>query len=323
MTMLRAKTGARARLVALLLAACAVAYLGSSFLQGVGALASKPAVMRPQPAPAVSRTGPASMSSWEHAPAFEPWDAETAHAAAGQASAEDQYTGWGVLGASVASFLAGSASVLAYASYQKTGTQDPLRAQLQPAVFQVDPRPRADGTQQDVFDPLGLREDDRIDPAVFSVESMQAPQVNYANEAGVLLVRLTMASLMVHHGLDKLQNAEGFSANVVAKYFGYLPGEAIWWTYIAAITQIVTPAGLAVGICGRLCAFGLFCTMAFATIFHFQATGLEGFPLTVVKEHSYKYELSAAYAAIFLWLTINGPGEISAKRFLPDWLKGL
>ena len=35
----------------------------------------------------------------------------------------------------------------------------------------------------------------------------------------LLQVRLTMASLMVHHGLDKLQNAEGFSANVVAKSF--------------------------------------------------------------------------------------------------------
>ena len=47
-------------------------------------------------APAVSRTGPASMSSWEHAPAFElRGDAEDlAHAGpAAQASAEDQYTG--------------------------------------------------------------------------------------------------------------------------------------------------------------------------------------------------------------------------------------
>ena len=42
-------------------------------------------------APAVFRTGPASMSSWEHAPAFEPWDAEDlAHAGP---SAEGQYTG--------------------------------------------------------------------------------------------------------------------------------------------------------------------------------------------------------------------------------------
>jgi len=269
--------------------------------------------------PAVQQSRP--MSTWERAPAFEPWEAlETARV--GQDSAEEAYTGWGVLGASVASFLAGSASMLAYATYRKHGTPSALEVELQPAAFIVDPSgPNA----PEQFDPLNLREDPRMSPAVFAVDSMAQPELNLPNELGVLLVRLTMASLMVHHGLDKLQNAEGFSANVVAKYFGYLPGEAIWWTYIAAITQIVTPAGLAVGICGRLCAFGLFCTMAFATIFHFQATGLEGFPLTVVKEHSYKYELSAAYAAIFLWLTINGPGELSAKRFLPgpDWLKKL
>jgi len=277
-------------------------------------------------APTVQFRPGLSPASIQHAPAFEPLaenPLQTAHAANVQ-DAEELSSGWGMLGASVASFLAGSASVLAYTTYR--GQRVPrsgLEMELQPAVFNVNPTDPDPTARTPQFDPLGLREDSRISPAVFSVESLSQPELNIPNELGVLLVRLTMASLMVHHGLDKLQNAEGFSANVVAKYFGYLPGEPIWWTYIAAVTQIVTPAGLAVGICGRLCAFGLFCTMAFATVFHFQATGLEGFPLAVVKEHSYKYELSAAYAAIFLWLTVNGPGELSAKRFLPDWLKGL
>merc|ERR1740138_705553 len=38
---------------------------------------------------------------------------------------------------------------------------------------------------------------------------------------------------MIHHGLDKIENVDGFSANVVAKFFGFLPGEpafslALW-----------------------------------------------------------------------------------------------
>merc|ERR1719171_1908544 len=105
--------------------------------------------------PAMQQSSP--MSTWERAPAFEPWETlETARV--GQDSAEEAYTGWGVLGASVA-------SILAYATYRKQGTPSALEVELQPAAFIVDPSgPNA----SEQFDPLNLREDPRMSPAVFA-----------------------------------------------------------------------------------------------------------------------------------------------------------
>merc|ERR1711865_301328 len=69
-------------------------------------------------------------------------------------------------------------------------------------------------------------------------------------DLGLLLLRIVVGSLMIHHGIDKVGNAEGFTKFVTAKYFGFLPNP-------------------------------LACT------FRFLATGLEGFPLAVVKDHAY------------------------------------
>ena len=53
---------------------------------------------------------------------------------------------------------------------------------------------------------------------------------------------------MIHHGLEKLQDPQGFAEFVVGKYFPFLPGDPVIWTFGAAITQLVCPAGLALGI---------------------------------------------------------------------------
>merc|ERR1719296_447224 len=84
---------------------------------------------------------------------------------------------------------------------------------------------------------------------------------------GMLTLRLVVSSLLVHHGLDKIQNAAGFSAGVVGKNFGFLPGSPLMWTYIAAGMEIVAPIFLALGVFARLAAFGLMMTMCFADTF--------------------------------------------------------
>ena len=120
--------------------------------------------------------------------------------------------------------------------------------------------------------------------------------------------------MMFHHGIEKLQDPAGFSEFVIAKYFPFLPGDPLLWTFAAAITQLACPVGLALGIFTRLCALGLLSTMLFAIPFHLLDTGLEGFPFAVVENHNYAFELSAIYAAIFLYFLCAGPGRLSAFR---------
>merc|ERR1712194_976841 len=114
----------------------------------------------------------------------------------------------------------------------------------------------------------------------------------------ILGLRLGTCVLMIHHGLDKIDHADGFTANVVDKFFGFLPGPGKFWTLSAAGTQIVGAGLLGVGVLARPVALSMCATMVVAVIFHLRNTGAEGFPLAVVPQHSYNYELAAMYVCV-------------------------
>lgn len=139
-------------------------------------------------------------------------------------------------------------------------------------------------------------------------------EINITAELAIFLLRVGVSVMMIHHGLEKFQDPEGFAEFVVGKYFAFLPGSPVLWTFAAAATQIVCPIGLALGIFARFSALGLLSTMLFAVYFHLLDTGLEGFPLAVVQNHNYTFELSAVYAAIFFYFVCAGPGRLSAFR---------
>merc|ERR1711884_89334 len=82
-----------------------------------------------------------------------------------------------------------------------------------------------------------------------------------ATDLCILALRVGTCSLMIHHGFDKVQNVDGFSANVVAKYFGFLPGPASFWTLSAAATQIAGAGLLTVGVLARPVAASMMATM--------------------------------------------------------------
>jgi len=132
-----------------------------------------------------------------------------------------------------------------------------------------------------------------------------------ATDICILALRLGTCSLMIHHGFDKVQNADGFSANVVAKFFGFLPGDPKFWTLSAAGTQIVGSGLLAVGILARPVALSMLATMATAVAFHLLNTGPEGFPFAVIPAHSYNFELASMYVIVLGYFSAAGAGAYS------------
>ena len=145
-------------------------------------------------------------------------------------------------------------------------------------------------------------------------DSNSQGEINITAELAICLLRVGFSLMMFHHGLEKFQDPEGFAEFVVGKYFSFLPGDPILWTFAAAATQIVCPFGLALGVFTRLSSLGLLSTMVFAVYFHMLDTGLEGFPLAVVENHNYAFELSAIYALISFYFLCAGPGRLAAFR---------
>ena len=116
---------------------------------------------------------------------------------------------------------------------------------------------------------------------------------------------------MLHHGIEKLSDIDGFTSFIVDNYFSYLPFEHSYWTYLAAYTQIIGSFLLVIGIFTRLSLVGLCSTMLFALIFHFSDTGLQGAPFGIVSTHNYEFEASLLYLILYALLLINGPGKLS------------
>ena len=139
--------------------------------------------------------------------------------------------------------------------------------------------------------------------------SLLKPNVNLnlAAQTTLAIVRVTVGIMMVHNGFDKLADIESFAQAYVA-YLG-LPFP-IFLSYIAAYTELLGAPLVAFGLLTRPAALGLFGTMCVAMYHHIKVAGL-----------SLPYlELSAIYAAIFLFFAINGAGLFSVDALITQWL---
>eukprot|EP00746_Dinoflagellata_sp_MGD_P053587 gnl/MRDRNA2_/MRDRNA2_235547_c0_seq1.p1 gnl/MRDRNA2_/MRDRNA2_235547_c0~~gnl/MRDRNA2_/MRDRNA2_235547_c0_seq1.p1 ORF type:complete len:161 (+),score=20.47 gnl/MRDRNA2_/MRDRNA2_235547_c0_seq1:52-534(+) len=136
-------------------------------------------------------------------------------------------------------------------------------------------------------------------------------------DAGALVLRLIAASVLVHHGLDKLNNVDAFTSGVLEPYFAWLsfnnhvPLKV--WTYVAAYTEIVAPLFLAIGFMARPAALMALGTMCFATTFHFESTGLQGYPLGDPPTKQYAFETSMVLGGVFFYLLMAGPGKFALR----------
>ncbi|NET52665.1 MAG: DoxX family protein [Merismopedia sp. SIO2A8] len=130
---------------------------------------------------------------------------------------------------------------------------------------------------------------------------------NLASQTTWAVLRAIIGIMMVHNGLDKLANIESFAQAYVA-YLG-LPFP-IFLSYVAAYTELLGAPLVAIGLLTRPAALGLFFTMCVAMYHHIKVAGL-----------SLPYlELSAIYAAAFLFFTINGAGLFSVDALLTNLL---
>ena len=128
---------------------------------------------------------------------------------------------------------------------------------------------------------------------------------NLASQTTLAIARAVLGIMMIHNGMDKLADIESFAQAYVA-YLG-LPFP-ITLSYIAAYTELIGAPLVMVGLFTRPAAFGLFSTMCVAMYHHIKVAGL-----------SLPYlELSAIYAACFLYFAINGAGLFSFDALLTN-----
>lgn len=124
-----------------------------------------------------------------------------------------------------------------------------------------------------------------------------------------LMIRISAGGLMIHNGLDKLADVQGFADNVVA-YIG-LP-YPLFFTYCAAYVEVVGAILLILGVLTRLNALALLVTMAVAIFFHIKGNGLQVTPL----------ETAALYASFYLFFLVNGAGKFAIDTWLWQQLGG-
>jgi putative oxidoreductase len=121
-------------------------------------------------------------------------------------------------------------------------------------------------------------------------------------------LRVVIGIMMVHNGLDKLSDIESFAQAYVVTIGLPFP---IFFSYVAALTETIGAPLLILGLFTRPAALGLFSTMCVAMYHHVLVAGLN---LTYL-------ELSAVYAACFLFFTLNGGGAISVDSWLVSQIK--
>jgi putative oxidoreductase len=126
---------------------------------------------------------------------------------------------------------------------------------------------------------------------------------NLPVQTALAILRVVLGVMMVHNGIDKLGNIESF-AEAYVKVIG-LPFP-IFFSYIAAFTELLGAPLVAIGFLTRPAALGLFSTMCVAMYHHILVAG---FSLPYL-------ELSAIYAACFLFFVINGGGLFSTDALI-------
>jgi len=147
-------------------------------------------------------------------------------------------------------------------------------------------------------------------------------------DVALFFLKLAVASVMVHHGQEKILSPTEFTKFTMDAYFGFLPGPHIYYTYAAGYVQWLAPIFVVLGVFSRVASASLVAVMAGAFLHSMLTSGLEGFPgfelgglssklqFKVPAFHNYGFETPTLYIIIFLFLAIGGPGKFSLAQLL-------
>jgi putative oxidoreductase len=126
-------------------------------------------------------------------------------------------------------------------------------------------------------------------------------------QGALLILRVVLGTVMVHHGFDKLGDIPDFAESYVAAIGIPFP---IFFAYCAAITESVASPLLALGFLTRPAALGLFITMLVANYHHILTSGFSIPSL----------ELSLLYAVCFAFFAIYGGGKYAIDTWIANAL---
>jgi putative oxidoreductase len=115
---------------------------------------------------------------------------------------------------------------------------------------------------------------------------------------GLLLLRLTIGALMIHHGQEKLADPQQFANTYVASLHLPFP---LFFAYAAGFSELIGSWLVILGLLTPLGALALSGTMAVAAYQHISTAGF----------NIYVLELVLLYLGGSLALLFNGPGRFS------------
>ncbi|NDC15263.1 MAG: DoxX family protein [Synechococcaceae bacterium WB9_2_170] len=162
---------------------------------------------------------------------------------------------------------------------------------------------------QSLPSPLGflLSRLESLKPAVLAY--VQRPGL--LGSIGLVLLRLSIGVMMIHHGQEKLADPQQFANTYVASLHLPFP---LFFAYAAGFSELIGSWLVIFGLLTPLGALALTATMATAAFQHILTAGL----------NIYVLELVVLYLGGSLALLLNGPGRFSfdagmAPALLHDW----
>ena len=126
---------------------------------------------------------------------------------------------------------------------------------------------------------------------------------------GLLLLRLSIGLMMIHHGQDKLADPQQFATTYVASLHLPFP---LFFAYVAGFSELIGSWLVILGLLTPLGALALVGTMSVAAWQHILTSGF----------NIYVLELVVLYLGGSLALLTNGPGRFSFDAGLAAALAG-